>query len=221
MNLEIRIDQITSANQIQSVPCKQSFWPLASPRLHLNYYCLFKNNTTLPEENSKFLYCGELITIKYNHSIDKSILNLSHKSFEIGIKKWKNIYVAIEENSFQILEDSYHFLEKKISNKAQSFQLKYKKFLISKAKTRWGSCNSLGHIRLNWRLSFLENSLIDYVITHELSHLKEMNHSKKFWHIVSQLMPEFKKAQKKLQKINTVPIFISPCSSTNISFNPS
>ena len=58
---------------------------------------------------------------------------------------------------------------------------------LSNAKSRWGTCNSRGEVRLNWRLLQAPPHIINYVICHELAHLKEMNHSAKFWAVVSSI----------------------------------
>ena len=65
--------------------------------------------------------------------------------------------------------------------------------------SKWGSCSSLQNINLNWQLIFLEESLIDYVIIHELMHLREMNHSPRFWNWVGKYYPDYKKARKLLK----------------------
>lgn len=73
---------------------------------------------------------------------------------------------------------------------------------LSNAKTRWGSCNSKREIRLNWRLIQAPPTLINYVVCHELAHLKEMNHSKKFWMMVEQLFPDYLAAEKNLKQLS-------------------
>lgn len=62
---------------------------------------------------------------------------------------------------------------------------------LSSARTRWGSCSLKSGIRINWRLIHLSQQLIDYVIVHELAHLREMNHSPKFWAVVSRVYPDW------------------------------
>lgn len=71
-------------------------------------------------------------------------------------------------------------------------------FRLSHAKTRWGSCNSRGIVRLNWRLIQLPLHLIDYVIAHELCHLIEMNHSPAFWRLVAGIFPDYRQARQEL-----------------------
>lgn len=71
-------------------------------------------------------------------------------------------------------------------------------FKLSHAKTRWGSCNSRGVIRLNWRLIQLPLRLIDYVVAHELCHLIEMNHSPAFWRLVAGIFPDYQQARREL-----------------------
>ena len=70
---------------------------------------------------------------------------------------------------------------------------------LSNARSRWGSCNSRKEIRLNWRLLQAPPHIINYVVCHELAHLKEMNHSAKFWAVVASIFPEYKAAEKELK----------------------
>jgi len=74
--------------------------------------------------------------------------------------------------------------------------------MLSNAQSRWGSCSSRGDIRLNWRLLQAPPHIINYVICHELAHLKEMNHSARFWTIVGQLFPDYKRAEKELKLLS-------------------
>jgi predicted metal-dependent hydrolase len=73
---------------------------------------------------------------------------------------------------------------------------------LSNAQSRWGSCSSRGDIRLNWRLLQAPPHIINYVICHELAHLKEMNHSAKFWAVVASIYPDYKHAEKELKQLS-------------------
>jgi predicted metal-dependent hydrolase len=73
---------------------------------------------------------------------------------------------------------------------------------LSSARTRWGRCNSRGEIRLNWRLIQAPPHIIHYVVAHELAHLKEMNHSPKFWAWVGKLCPDYLAARQELKALS-------------------
>jgi predicted metal-dependent hydrolase len=92
---------------------------------------------------------------------------------------------------------------------AEKLGVSYRSFALSSAMTQWGSCTAEGKIRLNWRLMHFALPLIDYVIAHELAHLREMNHSPRFWATVQSVFPEFETAKKALREHapETLPIF--------------
>ncbi|MBR2909684.1 MAG: M48 family metallopeptidase [Clostridia bacterium] len=80
-------------------------------------------------------------------------------------------------------------LEERLNYISSIIKLKPNQFKISDSKGRWGACNSKGTVNLNYRVIMLPPQIIDYVIVHELCHLVEMNHSKRFWNLVSSFMP--------------------------------
>lgn len=71
---------------------------------------------------------------------------------------------------------------------------------LSSARTRWGSCSSQSGIRLNWHLIHLPLTLVDYVVAHELAHLREMNHSRRFWAHVETIYPGWREARRELKE---------------------
>lgn len=82
---------------------------------------------------------------------------------------------------------------------AEKLGVSFKSFALSSAATQWGSCTADGRIRLNWRLMHFALPNIDYVVAHELSHLREMNHGPQFWATVQSVFPEFEDARKALR----------------------
>lgn len=86
---------------------------------------------------------------------------------------------------------------------AEKLGVSYRSFALSSATTQWGSCTADGKIRLNWRLIHFALPLIDYVVAHELSHLREMNHSPRFWATVQSIFPEFEAAKRTLRNSGT------------------
>lgn len=86
---------------------------------------------------------------------------------------------------------------------AQVMQLRYSDLKFKKMRSRWGSCNSKGVIVFNTELIKLDKKLIDFIVVHELAHLKHMNHSKEFHALVSSYIPEAKTLTQKLKRLHT------------------
>ena len=93
-----------------------------------------------------------------------------------------------------------HFAQR-LNHFAPIVGVQWRKLGISSARTRWGSAKSDGSIRLNQRLMQVHPSLLDYVVIHELSHLREMNHSPRFWAIVKSILPDYVRLRKELKAI--------------------
>ena len=90
--------------------------------------------------------------------------------------------------------------EARLHHFAPLLGVRWQKLSLSSASTRWGSARTDGHIRLNWRLIHLPISQIDYVVVHELAHLREMNHSPRFWETVGEVMPDYAERRKALRQ---------------------
>jgi predicted metal-dependent hydrolase len=84
--------------------------------------------------------------------------------------------------------------------------VRVKRLSLSSAATRWGSASADGSIRLSWRLVHFALPVVDYVVTHELAHLREMNHSAAFWDVVRQALPDFESARGALRH-DVLPVF--------------
>lgn len=78
--------------------------------------------------------------------------------------------------------------------------LKYSQIKINSAKTRWGSCSASGNLNFTWRLVMAPEEVIDYVVVHEMAHLKIQNHSAHFWNKVEEIMPEYREQQRWLKE---------------------
>jgi len=108
-------------------------------------------------------------------------------------KIMKAILLWYKKVAKQVLGDRLAYIEDRIRLKSAALK-------FSDSKGRWGSCNSFGTIHLNWRVVMLPPKIIDYVIVHELCHLKEMNHSKSFWALVKKFLPEYEVQKKAIKE---------------------
>jgi hypothetical protein len=91
-----------------------------------------------------------------------------------------------------------HFIER-LDHFAPQLQVQWRQLALSNARTRWGSARIDGSIRLNWRLIHFRQSVIDYVVAHELSHLRVMDHSPRFWDTVRSVVPDYAALRRQLK----------------------
>lgn len=91
----------------------------------------------------------------------------------------------------------------KLAQFNQYYDLAWGKVAIRNQKTRWGSCSKNGNLNFHYRIIFLPESLQDYIIVHELCHLKMFNHSKEFWDLVGEQVSSHKECRRNLRKFGT------------------
>lgn len=155
----------------------------------------------------KVLYLGKEVTLQIRDSQSKmirAIYNVEEESLEISIPQ--SITQDLRQEAIrEILEKWYKekarpFFLQKLNYWSREMGVSYNKFRLKGQKTRWGSCSTLGNINLNWRIIMAPVAVIDYIIIHELSHLKYMNHSLEFWEHVARFCPDYRKHRQWLRK---------------------
>lgn len=137
---------------------------------------------------------------------------------EVRISEGRAGMVRILENKLVIFskEDSEEVIEKILNNwymaqakiwipkRVRFFAVQmgesYKNITIKNQKKRWGSCSSARNLNFNWRLIMTPVEVMDYVVVHELCHLKQMNHSQAFWEEVEKVLPDYKMRKKWLDE---------------------
>ncbi len=124
-----------------------------------------------------------------NQSIDK----INNDSYQIITPGKKHVFENFLNNKLRehIYAFAYGF--------AKNNGFKFKNLTIKKIKSRWGSCSRQGNINFSLRLVHYQQEVINYVVIHELCHTREMNHSHKFWALVAQFCPDYKKCIKMLK----------------------
>lgn len=186
--------------KINSLLEQKSSWIIKKLKLWQSQHSNLDNQINW-REHTYFSCCNVLINTFINYSSSTSVFDFEKRCFTIGLagRQLQALSTFNIEPYFKAIAKEY--LGKKLQEKASHAGLCYRRFDLSRASTCWGSCTSKTDIRLNWRLIFLPDSLVDYVIAHELAHLIEMNHSAHFWMQVKQLMPSYLTSKKILSTI--------------------
>lgn len=110
----------------------------------------------------------------------------------------QNLYKRTLENWYR--ERAREVLSERTDYFVTLMQVKPNTIIIKTQKRRWGSCDAKNNIRYNWKIIMAEPALIDYLIVHELAHIKHKNHSKKFWNFVASRVPDHQQRRKKLHQ---------------------
>lgn len=97
------------------------------------------------------------------------------------------------------------FVHERVMYFAATHGFLYKRIAIRNTKRCWGSCSELGNLNFNYKILFLPEHLADYIIVHELCHLREFNHSENFWGHVAAIIPDYKKRRKSLREVEHLP----------------
>lgn len=143
--------------------------------------------------NQIILVCGKSYTLKHNpqqkgNTVGKSeiIIGGDLAFFNRRIKDL-------------IQKEFLSFLKKQVPLYAQKLDVKFKRITLRDTSSRWGSCSSSGNLSFCWRLALAPDFVIHYLIAHEVSHLKHMNHSPAFWKTVASLTPDTLRAKSWLK----------------------
>ena len=119
-----------------------------------------------------------------------------------GAKKGAGLAARAEEKLADFLKlTAEKYIKQRVPQLAAKMKLegKYNRVVLKKQTTRWGSCSSDKNLNFNWTLVYYEPKIIDYVLIHELAHLREMNHSAQFWKIVAEFDPAYKTHRRALK----------------------
>jgi predicted metal-dependent hydrolase len=100
-----------------------------------------------------------------------------------------------------LMQQAKNLFTERLNHFAPQLDVQWQRLALSNAGTRWGSARSDGSIRLNWRLIHFHPSVIDYVVVHELSHLRVMDHSARFWTTVRSLVPDYAHLRRQLKDV--------------------
>lgn len=136
------------------------------------------------------------------------MISFNGKQFEIFVdeKADANERKTLIKNAFRkwYRRSAHENFKKRLDYYCEVTGSSYNTMRIKEQKTRWGSCSKRNNLNFNWKLIMSPQWVMDYVIVHELCHLRFLNHSKEYWELVSLYMPSYSKAQEWLKKNGSV-----------------
>lgn len=132
----------------------------------------------------------ERLVISKSKWIDEHMLKVQ-STIDERSKLEKITFEQIKELADQAVE----YIPKRVKYYAEKENFVYNKITIKNLVSRWGSCSTKGNLNFNCLLMLTPDYVIDYIVVHELCHLREMNHSEKFWAEVEKIMPDYQRAE--------------------------
>lgn len=121
------------------------------------------------------------------------------KTLHIGLAHDATVNQIRDSVQAWLMRQAKQIFTERLNHFAPHLGVQWRKLSLSSAGTRWGSASADGAIRLNWRLIHFKLSVIDYVVVHELSHLRVMDHSPRFWDTVRTVMPDYAQLRSQLK----------------------
>ncbi len=112
------------------------------------------------------------------------------------------VFARFSQREYEKLKEKSLYLAKnKIREYNEIYGFKYERISIRNQKSRWGSCSKKGNLNYNYKITLMPEDLADYIIVHELCHLREFNHSKNFWSLVARAIPDYRERRKKIKNL--------------------
>lgn len=161
-----------------------------------------KITLTLKKKGSIFLTIPMSVSYSFGFDFIKKNKNWILSQFK-KIKKTKSTLLmsGSKKDYFLKKEEARKIISIKLEKFNKFYNLSYDKVFIRNQSTRWGSCSSKNNLNFNYRVVYLRDDLIDYLVVHELCHLAQMNHSGDFWSLVEKKIPNYKELSKELRII--------------------
>lgn len=148
---------------------------------------------TLPQ-GVRFEKLENFLKQKANWILRKISLARKRKPSMLLPRSSRREYLAVKEQARKLAKQ-------KIEQFSTIYGLRCQKISIRNQKTRWGSCSQKGNLNFNYRIVHLPEKYLDYIIVHEMCHLKEFNHSRNFWKLVSVAVPDYKTIRREVRNL--------------------
>ena len=150
-------------------------------------------------DGARLPFLGREIVVRLDAHADGALLDAERGALRVGLPEGAAPAQIRDAVRSWLQRQARRIFEERCAIYAPRLGVRMTRLGLSSAATRWGSASADGSIRLNWRLVHFGLPVIDYVVTHELAHLREMNHSAAFWSVVRSVMPDYEQARGALR----------------------
>ncbi len=160
-------------------------------RMRLAIYCDGAFVVTVPRQMDQSLV--ERFLIQKSQWVLDKLASFKGLSGTVFVRGGKKDFAAHKEEALVLAQ-------KRIEHFNKIYKFTFNKINIKNQKTRWGSCSRKGNLNFNYKIALLPPHLADYIIVHELCHLGEFNHSRKFWNLVAKTIPDYLEIRNELNR---------------------
>ncbi|MEJ6021761.1 M48 family metallopeptidase [Ramlibacter sp. PS4R-6] len=154
-------------------------------------------------DGARFPFLGEEVELVLDPRASGAVLEsdagLPPRRLRVGLPQQAEPSQVRDAVQAWLMRRAHTLFTERLDHYAPLLRVRWKKLALSNAGTRWGTAHSDGTIRLNWRLVHFRLPVIDYVVAHELSHLRVMDHSPKFWDTVASVVPDYEHLRGQLK----------------------
>lgn len=207
--LSVRAPRWTTVGEVEAFIHEKSSWVLDKLRASRERVGALERARTVWADGAEFDFLGQRVCLRLDPAHAFKQVGAVLVPGEVGAMSTLWLGLANNAGETQIRDAAQAWLMRQAQQVfAESLQrfapqlgVSYKTLRLSSAGTRWGSASADGTIRLNWRLVHLKPEMIDYVVVHELSHLRHMDHSPQFWDVVASVLPDHLERRKALKRV--------------------
>jgi predicted metal-dependent hydrolase len=207
--LSVRAPRWTTVGEVEAFIHEKSAWVLDKLRASRERAGALERARMAWADGAEFDFLGRRVGLRLDPSHDFKQVGAGLSPGVDGAPATLWLGLANNASEAQIRDAAQAWLMRQAQQVfAESLQrfapqlgVSYKRLRLSSASTRWGSASADGTIRLNWRLIHLKPEMIDYVVVHELSHLRHMDHSPQFWDVVASVLPDHVERRKALKQV--------------------
>lgn len=206
--LSVRAPRWTPVGEVEAFLQEKSGWVLDKLRATRERVGALERARTVWADGAAFDFLGQRVRLVLDsaHAVAQSGAALEPGGgdamavLRLGLARSASEAQIRDAAQAWLMRQAKQVFAESLQRFAPQLGVSYKALRLSSAGTRWGSASADGTIRLNWRLIHLKPEMIDYVVVHELSHLRHMNHSPQFWDVVASVMPDHLERRKALRR---------------------